>query len=166
MCITATAAPRSLRSSPRTTGADDAVIGASPAGVITEWNRGAERLYGYTAEEAVGYADVSGFSAETGGTVQTTGTGKVLGISPQYRGSSCNFWALYDNNPHLVGATMNPGPSLLVVLGVSFLGEALVVGTRAARTGLPHFEIETGPYRNAALQGCGHEFLLLDAGVR
>src|SRR6185295_8547765 len=40
---------------------------------------------GVTAIESVGYADVSGFSASTGGTVQTTGAGKVLGISPQYR---------------------------------------------------------------------------------
>jgi putative ABC transport system permease protein len=38
-----------------------------------------------TALEPVGYADVAGFSASTGGTVQTTGPGKVLGISPQYR---------------------------------------------------------------------------------
>ncbi|MEP7187607.1 MAG: ABC transporter permease, partial [Roseiflexaceae bacterium] len=38
-----------------------------------------------TALESVGYADVAGFSASTGGTVQTTGAGKVLGISPQYR---------------------------------------------------------------------------------
>lgn len=30
-----------------------------------------------------------------------------MGISPYYRGSSCNFWALYDNNPHLVGATVH-----------------------------------------------------------
>jgi methionyl-tRNA formyltransferase len=30
-----------------------------------------------------------------------------MGISPYYRGSSCNFWALYDNNPHLVGATIH-----------------------------------------------------------
>lgn len=27
------------------------------------------------------------------------------GIAPQYRGSSCNFWALYDGNPEFVGAT-------------------------------------------------------------
>ena len=38
-----------------------------------------------TALESVGYADVAGFSASTGSTVQTTGAGKVLGISPQYR---------------------------------------------------------------------------------
>lgn len=30
-----------------------------------------------------------------------------MGISPYYRGSSCNFWALYDGNAHLVGATIH-----------------------------------------------------------
>lgn len=30
-----------------------------------------------------------------------------MGISPYYRGSSCNFWALYDNNPDYVGATVH-----------------------------------------------------------
>ena len=30
-----------------------------------------------------------------------------MGISPYYRGSSCNFWALYDNNPTCVGATIH-----------------------------------------------------------
>ncbi|WP_102125943.1 MULTISPECIES: FtsX-like permease family protein [Deinococcus] len=34
---------------------------------------------------AVGYADVPGFTANTGGTVQTTGAGKVLGLPPGYR---------------------------------------------------------------------------------
>jgi folate-dependent phosphoribosylglycinamide formyltransferase PurN len=29
------------------------------------------------------------------------------GISPYYRGTDCNFWALYDDNPHLVGATIH-----------------------------------------------------------
>ena len=32
----------------------DAVIGATSAGVITDWNSAAERLYGYTAAEALG----------------------------------------------------------------------------------------------------------------
>jgi putative ABC transport system permease protein len=36
------------------------------------------------ALEQVGYADISGLSASTGGTVQTTGTGKVIGLSPEY----------------------------------------------------------------------------------
>ena len=30
-----------------------------------------------------------------------------MGLSPYYRGSSCNFWALYDNNPRYVGATIH-----------------------------------------------------------
>tara|TARA_X000000950_G_scaffold287397_1_gene399498 strand:+ start:1041 stop:1829 length:789 start_codon:yes stop_codon:yes gene_type:complete len=30
-----------------------------------------------------------------------------MGVSPYYRGTDCNFWALYDNNPHLVGATVH-----------------------------------------------------------
>jgi len=30
-----------------------------------------------------------------------------MGISPYYRGSSCNFWAAYDGSPGLVGATIH-----------------------------------------------------------
>ncbi|MGG3838410.1 formyltransferase family protein [Paenibacillus thiaminolyticus] len=30
-----------------------------------------------------------------------------MGTSPYYRGSSCNFWAMYDGNPELVGATIH-----------------------------------------------------------
>jgi hypothetical protein len=30
-----------------------------------------------------------------------------MGLSPYYRGSSCNFWALYDGKPHYVGATIH-----------------------------------------------------------
>jgi len=41
----------------------------------------------YTALEQVGYADTAGFTATTGGTVQTTGPGKVLAISAHYRQS-------------------------------------------------------------------------------
>ncbi|HWZ82391.1 MAG TPA: ATP-binding protein [Terriglobales bacterium] len=33
---------------------DDAIYSTSPDGTILSWNRGAERLYGYTEEEAVG----------------------------------------------------------------------------------------------------------------
>ncbi len=30
-----------------------------------------------------------------------------IGVSPYYRGTDCNFWALYEDNPHLVGATIH-----------------------------------------------------------
>ncbi len=30
-----------------------------------------------------------------------------MGVSPYYRGTDCNFWALYDDNPHMVGATIH-----------------------------------------------------------
>ena len=30
-----------------------------------------------------------------------------MGVSPYYRGTDCNFWALYDGNFHLVGATIH-----------------------------------------------------------
>ncbi|MGA2011310.1 MAG: PAS domain S-box protein [Solirubrobacteraceae bacterium] len=33
---------------------DDAIIGKTPEGVITSWNPGAERLYGYSASEVIG----------------------------------------------------------------------------------------------------------------
>jgi two-component system, sensor histidine kinase and response regulator len=34
----------------------DAIVGKTTDGVIVDWNRGAELLYGYAAQEAVGQA--------------------------------------------------------------------------------------------------------------
>ena len=36
--------------------ASDAILRHSPDGIIESWNRGAERLYGFTAQEVVGIA--------------------------------------------------------------------------------------------------------------
>src|SRR5437870_11043582 len=33
---------------------DDAIVGSTLDGMITSWNAGAERLYGYTAREVIG----------------------------------------------------------------------------------------------------------------
>jgi two-component system cell cycle sensor histidine kinase/response regulator CckA len=35
---------------------DDAIIGKTLDGIITSWNRGAERMYGYTAQEMTGHS--------------------------------------------------------------------------------------------------------------
>jgi putative ABC transport system permease protein len=56
------------------------VPGTDPASVIAAVHQAAP----VEALEQVGYADVSGFTASTGGTVQTTGAGKVVGLPPEY----------------------------------------------------------------------------------
>jgi len=33
---------------------DDAIIGKDLDGIITDWNNGARRMYGFTAEQAIG----------------------------------------------------------------------------------------------------------------
>ncbi len=33
---------------------DDAIIGKTLEGIITSWNRGAQRMYGYSSEEVLG----------------------------------------------------------------------------------------------------------------
>ncbi len=57
------------------------VPGADPTAVMAALGRSTA----YSAVEPVGYADVAGYSARTGGTVQTTGPGTVVGLGPQYR---------------------------------------------------------------------------------
>ena len=38
---------------------DDAILGLTFAGIVTDWNDGAERLFGYSAEETVGHSVLS-----------------------------------------------------------------------------------------------------------
>ena len=54
---------------------------ADPAPVIEAIGKAAR----YERLQSAGYADTEGFSATTGGTTQTTGPGKVLGLEADYR---------------------------------------------------------------------------------
>ena len=64
-----------------------------------------------------------------------------MGISPYYRGSSCNFWALYDRNPGLVGATvhllsrgLDSGPMLFHALPDADEADPFRLGMRAVES--------------------------------
>ncbi|MEP0846445.1 MAG: methionyl-tRNA formyltransferase [Phycisphaerae bacterium] len=65
-----------------------------------------------------------------------------MGISPHYRGSSTNFWALYDGRPELVGATihrltrgLDSGPILMHVFPPAAEWPAFELGMQAVRAG-------------------------------
>lgn len=61
-----------------------------------------------------------------------------MGVSPYYRGSSCNFWAMYDKRPELVGATihllgrgLDSGPMLFHALPAAERVHPFVFGMKA-----------------------------------
>ena len=61
-----------------------------------------------------------------------------MGVSPYYRGSSTNFWAMYDRRPDLVGATihllskgLDSGPMLFHALPKPDAVDPFVYGMRA-----------------------------------
>src|SRR3954447_26108932 len=63
-----------------------------------------------------------------------------MGVSPYYRGSSTNFWAMYDRRPDLVGATihllskgLDSGPMLFHALPKPAVVDPFVYGMRAVR---------------------------------
>ena len=63
-----------------------------------------------------------------------------MGISPYYRGSSCNFWAPFDRNPEFVGATihmlnkgLDSGDMLYHALPKAIEHNAFDLGMEAAR---------------------------------
>jgi len=79
---------------------DDAIISKTPDGIITSWNRGAEKIFGYTAEECIGESMLMLFPPERVGeepellarikrgervehfeTVRTTKSGKLIDVS-------------------------------------------------------------------------------------
>jgi PAS domain S-box-containing protein len=61
-------------------GAEDAIYSRTPDGTITSWNRGAERLYGYSAEEAIGRSFLTLVPEDLSETVFTRA--KLFGTEP------------------------------------------------------------------------------------
>ena len=64
-----------------------------------------------------------------------------MGVSPQYRGSSCNFWALYDRTPQWVGATLHQlaagldsGPVIRHALPAADVTDGFRLGMEAVRS--------------------------------
>lgn len=65
-----------------------------------------------------------------------------MGVSPYYRGSSTNFWAMYDCRPDMVGATihllsrgLDSGPMLFHALPKAEALEPFEFGMRAVKAG-------------------------------
>lgn len=63
-----------------------------------------------------------------------------MGVSPYYRGSSCNFWAMYDDRPDYVGATihsvsrgLDAGPILFHAFPEPVAVDPFVYGMRCVR---------------------------------
>lgn len=63
-----------------------------------------------------------------------------MGVSPYYRGNSCNFWALYDGRPEFVGATihlltkgLDSGPMLFHALPSAEETDGFRLGMRAVK---------------------------------
>ena len=61
-------------------GAEDAIYSRALDGTITSWNRGAERLYGYSAEEAIGRSFLTLIPEDTSATIFTRAT--TFGAEP------------------------------------------------------------------------------------
>jgi hypothetical protein len=63
-----------------------------------------------------------------------------MGLSPYYRGSACNFWAMYDRRPEMVGSTihllskgLDSGPILFHALPEPAACDGFSLGMRAVR---------------------------------
>jgi methionyl-tRNA formyltransferase len=63
-----------------------------------------------------------------------------MGISPYYRGSSCNFWALYDRRPDYLGATvhlltkgLDSGPMLFHVFPKAEEVDGFLLGMKSVK---------------------------------
>lgn len=108
----------------------------------------------YRALEQVGYADSSGLSANTGGTVQTTGPGKVLGIGNTYK---TNFSA---ELRALIGSLNSPDGALVAQQTAANLHVAVGDQVTIGRLGLPPATVKVAgvvdlPYADSLFQVVG-----------
>jgi putative ABC transport system permease protein len=101
--------------------------GANPQAAIDELNRAP----GATKLVQAGYFDTPGFEATTGGTVQTTGPGKVLGLGDGYR----------DAFPAEIRDLVGQGQVLLAQQTAANLHAAPGTTVSIMRPGLPPAEV-------------------------
>ncbi len=98
--------------------AEDSILTLSPTGEVTSWNKGAERLYGYSAEEAVG-ANISilspeGFEHETTQLLKKMISGETMPTRETIRvrkdgemvDVSLRFSLIRNQNGHVRGAAV------------------------------------------------------------
>ncbi len=108
----------------------------SPGTNINTVKSAIDKSTAYSALEEVGYANTVGFTSTTNGTIQTTGAGKVLGLSTQYRQSFTSELRLligsFDNGVLVAQQTAS---NLHVTVGDS---------VKIQRQGLPPFDVKVG----------------------
>jgi len=63
-----------------------------------------------------------------------------MGVSPFYRGTACNFWAAYDGNPDMIGATvhylskgLDSGPMIFHAFPEAKVEDKFLTGMRAVK---------------------------------
>jgi putative ABC transport system permease protein len=122
-----------------------------PGTSIADINPAVQKAAAVSKLQTVGYASVDGLEASTGGTVQTTGPGKVLGISADYaRTFPGQFRPLLGNMEGVVVAQQTAA-NLHVTLG-----DAVTI----KRIGLPSAEVKVAgitdlPNANSMFQAVG-----------
>ncbi len=123
------------------------VPGTDPATVVAALGQAVPT----TAQEPVGYADAAGLAATTGGTVQTTGPGKVLGLDPTYQQQFPAELRLLIGSLDGVLVAQQTAANLHVTVGDS---------VRITRIGLPPASVSVAgvvdlPYADSLFQAIG-----------